>query len=195
MKPRIGVYLSEHLAARLAAAAKRPGATKTALVEAALDRFLGSEGDIVDTAAVARRLASMSRQLEHLDRDLKIVNETVALHARFHLAVAPMLPSAAQPSACALGSERFDEFATQVGRRLHQGMPLMRETMDRLSATKPHLFARDLAVGASLGARSTVHEPGLRASTVVDDVSERSAAVREDGSDGCFPEQSGNPIH
>ena len=27
MKPRIGVYLSEQMAARLAAAAKRPGAT------------------------------------------------------------------------------------------------------------------------------------------------------------------------
>jgi len=41
MKPRVGVYLSEGMAARLAAAAKRPGATKSALVEAALDRFLG----------------------------------------------------------------------------------------------------------------------------------------------------------
>jgi hypothetical protein len=194
MKPRIGVYLSEHTAARLAAAAKRPGATKSALVEAALDRFLGSEDDIVDSAAVTRRLASMSRQLEHLDRDLKTVNETVALHARFHLAVTPVLPAAAQPGACALGSERFDEFAAQVGRRVYQGTSLMRETMDRLSATKPNLFANDREEGAS-GAHSTVREPEIRASTAGDDVPERFAAVREDGSDGCFPEQSGNSMH
>ena len=42
MKPRIGVYLSEQMAARLAAAAKRPGASKSALVEAALAQFFGS---------------------------------------------------------------------------------------------------------------------------------------------------------
>ena len=49
MKPRVGVYLSEHMAVRLAAAAKRPGATKSGLVEAALDRFLGSDDDIGDS--------------------------------------------------------------------------------------------------------------------------------------------------
>jgi hypothetical protein len=43
MKPRVGVYLSEGMAARLAEAAKHPRATKSALVEAALDRFLGSD--------------------------------------------------------------------------------------------------------------------------------------------------------
>jgi hypothetical protein len=50
MKPRVGVYLSEGMAARLAEAAKNPRATKSALVEAALDRFLGSDDDISDTA-------------------------------------------------------------------------------------------------------------------------------------------------
>jgi len=38
MKPRVGVYLSEGTAARLAEAAKSPRVTKSALVEAALDR-------------------------------------------------------------------------------------------------------------------------------------------------------------
>src|SRR4030081_1381763 len=114
MKPRVGVYLSEQMAARLAAAAKRPGATKSALVETALDHFLGSDDDIGDTALVAGRLTALSRQLEHLDRDLRIVNETVALHARFHLAVTPPFQSVAQRAACALGAERFEEFAAQV---------------------------------------------------------------------------------
>ena len=95
MKPRVGVYLSEQMATRLAAAAKRPGATKSALVEAALDGFLGSDDDVGDSATVARRLAGLSRQLEELDRNLKIANETAAVHARFHLAVTPPLPAAA----------------------------------------------------------------------------------------------------
>src|SRR6266568_7396593 len=128
MKPRICVYLSEHMAARLAVAAKRLGATKSTLVEAALDRFLGSDDAIGETATVARRLTGLSRQLEHLDRDLRMVNETVALHARFHLAITPPMPASALHAACTLGSERFEEFAAQVGRRIHLGPPLMRET-------------------------------------------------------------------
>ena len=92
MKPRVGVYLSEGMVARLSEAAKNPRATKSALVEAALDRFLGSD-DIGETAIVARHLAGLSRQLEELDRNLRIANETAALHTRFHLAVTPLMPA------------------------------------------------------------------------------------------------------
>jgi len=79
MKPRVGVYLSEPTAARLASAAQHPSATKSALFEAALDRYLSSDDDVCDTATVARCLAGMSYQLEKLERDLRIVNETVAI--------------------------------------------------------------------------------------------------------------------
>jgi hypothetical protein len=98
-------------------------ATKSALVEAALDRFLGSDDDIDDTATVAHHLAGLSRQLEELERNLRIANETAALHARFHLAVTPLMPAGEQGAACALGAERFEEFATQVGRRVDLGVP------------------------------------------------------------------------
>jgi hypothetical protein len=101
MKPRVGVYLSESMAARLAEAAKNPRATKSALVEAALDRYFGSDDAIGDTAAVSRHLAGLSRQLEELDRNLRIANETAALHARFHLAVTPLMPTGEQGAACA----------------------------------------------------------------------------------------------
>ncbi len=195
MKPRVGVYLSEHMAARLAAAAKRPGATKSALVEAALERFLGSDDDIGDAVTIEGRLNGLSRQLEHLDRGLRIVNEAVALHARFHLAVTPPMPAAAQRASCALGAERFNEFAAQVGRRVDLGMPLMRETIDRLGTTSPPFSARDLPQGEPPRTSSTGYEPSLRASTAVDDVSEHSAAVREDGSNGGFPGRTGRPLH
>src|SRR3981189_112996 len=124
MKPRVGVYLSEGMAARLAEAAKNPRATKSALVEAALDRFLGSYNDIRDTATVAPHLAGLSRQLEELDRNHRIANETAALHARFHLAVTPQIPAGEQGAACALRAERFEEFAAQVGRRGGLRLPL-----------------------------------------------------------------------
>lgn len=192
MKPRIGVYLSDQMAARLAAAANRPGASKSAIVEAALAQFLGGADDICELA-VDRRLSLMSRQLEELDRGLRIVNETVALQARFHLAVTPVLPAADQRAACVLGSERFDELAAQVGRRIRLGTSLMQETMDRLGTPK-----RDTAMIAGGDAPHTcvsIQEPTLRTSSLCDDKAELYAAVREGGGLHNFPGKAGIPLY
>jgi MFS family permease len=178
MKPRVGVYLSEGMAARLAEAAKNPRATKSAVVEAALDRYFGSDDDISNTATVGRHLAGLSRQLEVLDRNLRIANETAALHARFHLAVTPLMPAGEQGAACALGAERFEEFAAQVGRRVDLGIPLIRETIDRVSATRT--TPSTPAEGEPSGTEATVCQPDVQASSVVDDASVSIAAVRAD---------------
>jgi MFS family permease len=178
MKPRVGVYLSEGMAARLAEAAKNPRATKSALVEAALERYFGSDDDISDTATVARHLAGLGRQLEQLDRNLRIANETAALHARFHLAVTPLMPAGEQGAACALGAERFEEFAAQVGRRVDLGIPLIRETIDRVSATRTTPSIPAEGEPSSNGA--TVCKPGVQASSMAHDASVPVTAVRED---------------
>ena len=195
MKPRVGVYLSEGMAARLAEAAKRPGATKSALVEAALDRFLGSDDDIGDAATVAHHLAGLKRQLEQLDRNLRITNETAALHARFHLAVTPLLPVTAQSAACALGAERFEEFAAQLARRVDHGIPLIRETIDRGTATRDASFVRQHADGEPTRRASAASEPDLPASPSVDLATASYAAVREGGSMHGFPGRVGRPLH
>jgi MFS family permease len=171
MKPRIGVYLSGGMAARLAEATTRPGVTKSALVEQALAHLLGSEDDFSDTATLARQFAAMSGQLKQLDRNLRIVNETVALHARFHLAVTPLLPAAAQEAACALGAERFEEFAAQVERRVDRGVPLIQETIDRVSPVRAAPQA-DLSQ-----ARFTEATP--------------SRGINEDNNQSAVPEESG----
>ena len=192
MKPRIGVYLSEQMAARLAAAAKRPGTSKSALVEAALAQFFGADNDTNNTP-VDRRLSLMSRQLEELDRGLRIVNETIALQARFHLAVTPVLPAADQRAACVLGSERFDELAAQVRRRVQLGTSLMQETMDRLGTAK-HDTATIALGGGTPQTCFPVQEPARRTSSLVGDKAESSAAVREGGSLFNFPGKAGIPL-
>jgi hypothetical protein len=192
MKPRIGVYLSEQMAARLTAAARRPGASKSALVEAALAQYLGDDDDINDLP-VDRRLALMSRQLEELDRGLRIVNETVALQARFHLAMTPVLPAADQRAACVLGSERFDELAAQVSRRVQLRSSLMQETMDRLSTAKRDTATIALGGGAPQ-ACSLVQKPDLPALGLVGDQEKSFAAVREGGSMFNFPGKAGIPL-
>jgi predicted transcriptional regulator len=177
MKRKVSVQLSEQVAERLDTAAQEPGASKSAIVEAALEQFLTP--DTSDDADVSRRLSWMSRQLEQLERDLRIVNETVALHARYHLTVTPSLPSADHRAACALGLERFEVFAAQVGRRVHLGTPLMRETMHRLSRTNPELFDRSIEEGIPLAAAQQNPQPDSPA----------SAAAQEGGSNPCFPKE------
>jgi predicted transcriptional regulator len=191
MKPRVGVYLSKRTAARLTIAAKRREITKSALVEAAIDRFLASD-DTSDAVILAGRLADLSGQVDQLDRNLGIVSEIVSLHARFHLAVAPELPAATQSAACRLGSARFDEFAAQVERRVQLGTPLMQETMNRLDTTAPAVAAageRDPAGGVSAACGT-----GLAASSWVHEV-QNAAAVREDGSTDNFQAYPGRPVH
>jgi hypothetical protein len=140
MKRKISVRLPELVAKRLEAAAAAPGARKSSIVEAALDLFLESEADASDSA-IARHLKQISTRLDELEFDLKIVAETVALHTRYHLTITPALPIIDQPGVCAIGRERFEEFAAQVARRVHLNAPLMKETMDHVIATRSGLFA------------------------------------------------------
>jgi MFS family permease len=141
MKRKICVYVGEELVTRLAAAAEQRGATKSGLVGAALDRFLDVAGDQDDRPGMDERLAQMGQQLHQLTRELKFVGETVAMHARYHLTVTPALPDAAQSAACRTGAARFNEFVTQVARRVDQEKPLILETLDRLAATNAHRFS------------------------------------------------------
>jgi hypothetical protein len=188
MKLRIGVNLSEQMAVRLAAAADRSGASKSALVEVALAQFVGADDD-VEKIVADRCFPFICRQIEELDRTVRIVGETVALLARYQLAVTPPLPPAALRSACALGSDRFDELAMQVGRRVQLGSSLMQETIDRLGNKGDAVIDSwdKEAAQTSLPARGPDPSTSHPART-------NSAAVREGGSPLNFPARPGMPL-
>ena len=129
---KVTVRLTEELYNRFAAATERPGVGKSMVVEAALERFLSVAPSIEDT--VRDRLDDIDDKLDRLERNMRIMAETVALHARYHLSVMPPLPQARQQEAARLGDERFKVLAEQVDRRVRQGRPLMQETIDRLDS-------------------------------------------------------------
>jgi hypothetical protein len=158
MKPKLSVYLSDRVAERLALAAKRPGVNKSAIIDAALDRFLNPERDPTGDAALVRRLDRMSRQLDRIDRDLGITAETLALYVRYYLTITPPLPVSDQNAARALGHDRFDVFVAQVGKRVASGVRLVAEVLDRVSISNPDLFTRQLEENAPRGARVTATE-------------------------------------
>lgn len=187
MKRKNCIYINEDLAGRLAAAADQLGVTKSGLIAAALHRFLDDSEGHVASSPVQHELAGMRRQLDRLDHELKIVGETVAMHARYHLTVTPAFPEAEQRAACTLGAARFDEFATQVGRRVQTCKPLIRETLDRLGATRPELIASDPLGSPAIRHERLAHDAMNSRPTDLQDKSAGPAAVGEDGSKGAFP--------
>ena len=151
---KVTVRLSEGVCGRLDVATDRPGVGKSMLVEAALEHFLNPAPSV--EALMRERLDDMHARFDHLDRDMRMIAETVALHARYHLAVMPPLPQPRQREACMLGDERFKVLAEQVDRRVRLGRPLMQETIDRLNSHGP----RRIGAGNRREVRRTIREPG-----------------------------------
>jgi len=148
MKPRINIYLEDHVAAQLTLLSKRPGLNKSRIVNDALDSFLNPERDETFEKAMLRRLDSMSKSQAKIERNESITSETLALFVRYFLTITPPLPQAEQASAHALGKERFEVFIAQVGRRLAQDQNLISEVLERIVENRPDLFtgaASDIA--------------------------------------------------
>jgi predicted transcriptional regulator len=187
MKRKVSVRLSPRLFERIQAAAESQASTKTAIIEAALARFLGLEAQCDDQPKLLRKFESMGQKLEQMERDLRLVNETVSLHARYHLTVMPVMPQEQQRTACVLGLERFEAFAAQVAVRVRLGTPLMKETIDRLDPTTSYMVPPRVDEGALLRKPLAESDHKVVSSTVRGMRPAFSAAAREDGSNAPFP--------
>jgi len=128
---KVTVRLSEGVCGRLDVATDRPGVGKSMFVEAALEHFLSPAPSVADL--VQKRFDQMHARFDRLEHDMRMMTETVALHARYQLAVTPPVPQERQREAILLGDERFKVLAEQVDRRVRQCRPLMQETIDRLN--------------------------------------------------------------
>ena len=143
---KVTVRLTEELYNRFSAATERPGLGKSMLVETALERFLSPAPSVEDI--VHERFDDMDHRFDRLEHDLRMMAETIALHARYHLSVMPPLSPERQQEAAALGGERFKVLAEQVDRRVRSDRPLMQETIGRLNSaershSKPTMSERD----------------------------------------------------
>jgi len=143
MKPRLNVHVAHALFEKVEVAAKRPGVTKAAVVEAALMGFFSKEFDDQRDGALIRRLDRLTRQYDRLERNLSITTETLALYIRFFLTVTPPLPNTDQDAARALGKERFDYFISQLGRRLAGGKNIIRDVLEEISADESDFFTQE----------------------------------------------------
>ncbi|WP_024511604.1 hypothetical protein [Bradyrhizobium sp. ARR65] len=179
---KITVQLSQSIFQRLEAATDRPGVGKSMVVETALERFLDPAPPI--EGLIHEALDRIGGQMSRLEREIAIIAETVALHARYHLTLTPPMSPSQQRDACMLGRERFKALAEQVDRRVRLGRPVMRETLE----------GRDQPAGSELGPKGEAilgitHEQVNQEDqsvTLVDEQTELSAAAGEGGSNLNF---------
>jgi len=181
---KVTIRLTEKVHEQLEAATERPGVGKSMVVEAALAHFMTPRPSVENS--VQKDLNDIHARFDSLNRDLCMIAETVALHARYHLAVMPPLPQQQQHEACQLGDERFKVLAEQVDRRVRQGRPLMQETIDRLNAATYGEPESAIGEDAPLGPEPAQihHHAGSRANVNIEQ--EMSAAAGEGGSKSNF---------
>ncbi|MGK9237146.1 ribbon-helix-helix domain-containing protein [Inquilinus limosus] len=134
MKSRHHLYLDDVLSEELEALASRPGVSKSAIVADALRAWLvrRAANEIDDLLRV--RLDRISAQLNRIERDQRIVLESLGLFIRYQLTVTPPLPEAEQAAARAVGQDRFQSFIDQVGRRVAAGRSLGEDVRSRAPA-------------------------------------------------------------
>ncbi|CCD97188.1 hypothetical protein BRAO375_960022 [Bradyrhizobium sp. ORS 375] len=110
MKKKITLQLSSEILDRLKSVTDERCVNRAILVERALERFLREPADA--EAPPDDRLAGLEQRLEGIQRDLKLLNDTVGLHARYHLA----LTSLGRDGTTQASAKRFEEApATERG--------------------------------------------------------------------------------
>lgn len=95
MKKKISLQLSDAIVEKLKTAAAERGVNRAIIVEKALERFLGE----TDGAAMpVDHIERIDEQLKSIQSELKAINETVTLHARYNLATTSLMRGADQCS-------------------------------------------------------------------------------------------------
>lgn len=119
-KVRHQLFLDEAASQRLEALAEKPGMNKSAVLADALKAWLDRRGRNELDDRFGQRLNRLSAQLNHIERDQKILLESLALFVRLTLLRDAHLPD---PDAAtrALARDRFEQFVAQVGRHLAKG--------------------------------------------------------------------------
>jgi predicted transcriptional regulator len=125
------VFLPPELVRRLDEHALRLRRPKSEIMRAALESFLSPDGPEQLEAALGRRLDRISRQLDRLERDLRIANEAHGLFVRAWLTATPAAPDGpARDAMEAKGQTRYLSFVEALGRRLASGASLVREVLE-----------------------------------------------------------------
>jgi hypothetical protein len=180
---KVTIRITESLHEQLEAATERPAVGKSMVVEAALAQFLNPRPP---ENPGRQDFDDIHARFDSLERNLRTIAETVALHARYHLTVMPPLPQQQQREVCQLGDERFKVLAEQVDQRVRQDRPLIQETIDRLDATRLNGSKSIIDEDEPIGSTPEFMLTGAGSRDDVNIKHESSAAAQEGGSNSNF---------
>ncbi|HTM81927.1 CopG family transcriptional regulator [Asticcacaulis sp.] len=119
-KIRHQLFLDAPISQRLEALAEKPGMNKSAVLADAVKAWLDRRGTNELDDRFGQRLNRISAQLNRIERDQKIVLESLALFVRLTLLRDAHLPEP-DAAARAMARDRFEQFVAQLGRQLSQG--------------------------------------------------------------------------
>ena len=119
-KVRHQLFLDADISEKLEALAAKPGASKSAILADAIIAWLNRRGSHELDERFGLRLNRISAQLNRIERDGQVLLETLALFVRYQLTVTAPLPEP-DSAARAVGRDRFQAFADQVGRQIAGG--------------------------------------------------------------------------
>ena len=120
-KIRHALYFDEKLSRRLEALANKPGATMSNAVGDALRDYFERKGADELDERFKERLDAVSKQLNRIERDQRVILESLALFIRYQLTISRPLPESQAAALQALGNQRFQTFIEEVGRKIATG--------------------------------------------------------------------------
>ena len=124
-KQRLHVYISTKIFRELLARSAPRGASRSAVVEHALQLYFEGELRARHESPLIRRMDKLQSQLVEQSRSVDLTAEILAAFARMYLMFTPPLPPEQQQEARALGNQRFEFFRDELHRDLASGGSLL----------------------------------------------------------------------
>jgi predicted transcriptional regulator len=120
-KNRHCIYLEPKISERVTALAEKPGTTISNVIGDALRAYFDREGGVALDDRFKTRLDTITAQLNRIERDQRVDLESLALWIRYQLTLSNPIPPGQWAALQALGTERFQKFIEEVGRRIANG--------------------------------------------------------------------------
>ncbi len=116
-KPRLNLRLSGDIYAKLDDMTRRPGVTKSAVIEQALREYFNPEIRQGMEERILKRLDRFDVRQGEIERDVSITLEALGQYVFYWLTRTDPLPEEERDAAHALGHRRFNHFVEQVAQK------------------------------------------------------------------------------
>lgn len=142
-KPRICIYLSEDMYARISGYSEKLGWTASKIVETALQSWFSHEAGDKRDAALVKRLDKLSRQMDVSECNQIVTSEALALLVRYFLTLMPPVPDTDREAVKATGAHRYESYMQALKTILGDGERILFTALDEVRVERQSFFTKD----------------------------------------------------